>query len=613
MKSYVYKCKYFSRNIFLILVIVVALFLGSMNIKSMVQDLVFAGDDTTADFNSAKDVTLVGNGSQSLPYLISSVDDFKFVIKKVNNAISSYQTAYYKLTTDLNFSNTKTYSLGYVSAYFKGTFDGGNNHIKNINVTCARGNCGLFGYIQGATIKNLKLDSGTVQLKANNSSGSLVGAVKGLACTIDNCGNYGVTIQQLAENTNACASGLIGYVDTNLTVTNCFNHATIKNSVTNVAYAGGIVARVNNSSAIVNVYRCYNIGNITAGTGTTSQSYAGGIIGHSIATNSSADTANKAVVQDCYNRGYICANASYIKSQNGNRNSEGQFVSGSYSLYVKDNVVTTIWDSLGYCGGICGKSDGPAKNCYNIGTISGGTKYFYLDGSVFYARQGYSGAIKAVYPINNFYISRYSNGIQNGGTVTSCFSNMTFRSMSTEDLSQTVQITSGERGDDDIGYAYTAPTQSVKINGINQSLDIIGQVGYSWNSYYKYWERVKINGDSVYYKSFYCRELKLNVSYSNNMIRIWYNYVCGEGDLYSYSKDLINTSYMPVTAWTYKNANQIKELNMGSNWAIDSKLNDGYPHLKSFYWQDNAEDLTSGSDPTTPTPGPTPGPTPEIM
>ena len=533
MKSYVYKCKYFSRNIFLILVIVVALFLGSMNIKSMVQDLVFAGDDTTADFNSAKDVTLVGNGSQSLPYLISSVDDFKFVIKKVNNAISSYQTAYYKLTTDLNFSNTKTYSLGYVSAYFKGTFDGGNNHIKNINVTCARGNCGLFGYIQGATIKNLKLDSGTVQLKANNSSGSLVGAVKGLACTIDNCGNYGVTIQQLTENTAACASGLIGYVDTNLTVTNCFNHATITNRVINQAFAGGIVARVNSSSAVVNISKCYNKGNISAGvTQQTAASYAGGILG-----SCSAGTVE---IEDCYNVGIINSSANVIKND----------------IYEIKSA---------YAGGICGFGNNVSINrCYNNSIIGGGYRNAIITGSykIYEKEMEVSMSANRVKMYDKITVDYdlsipqdlYFDGIKPLFSSETCYTIVKYNIFNASSgISLNVTQVKTHRQ-----ATMTPNVTSTSVISLSNSKSLYS---YDQNNAYSV---TRYNGNY---------NLKISYSYTN------FSFVINSSSIHSIA--INGESCVSIVS-----NDELKNKNLGTNWAIDSSINNGYPHLKIMYWED---------------------------
>lgn len=66
---------------------------------------------------------------------------------------------------------------------FKGTFDGGDNTISDLNVV-GENNVGLFGYADNATIKNVKLEN--VNVKGTDCVGAIAGQVYSTSL-IDNC------------------------------------------------------------------------------------------------------------------------------------------------------------------------------------------------------------------------------------------------------------------------------------------------------------------------------------------------------------------------------------------------------------------------------------------
>lgn len=140
---------------------------------------------------------------------------------RVNNGEKSLCA---KLTTDIQLSENWTPFApgdGYISNAFGGTFDGNNHTIKNLTVTNGDG---LFASVNGATIKNLKVE-GTISGTSANVGG-IVGKTQG-DVTITNCSFTGSVSTSKLGSSNA-AGGIVGRVNAGtLKVENCANHATV--------------------------------------------------------------------------------------------------------------------------------------------------------------------------------------------------------------------------------------------------------------------------------------------------------------------------------------------------------------------------------------------------
>lgn len=105
---------------------------------------------------------------------IKSTDDF--------NNISNNLTAHYVLMDNLDFKDItlSTAITATSSERFKGTFDGNGYTIKNLTFTSAA-NIGLFPYTDGATIKNLTIDTVVADFstgRATANIGALIGGAE---------------------------------------------------------------------------------------------------------------------------------------------------------------------------------------------------------------------------------------------------------------------------------------------------------------------------------------------------------------------------------------------------------------------------------------------------
>lgn len=365
------------------------------------------------------DLGLKSAGTQQNPYIIYKIEDLVRLAKNVNSgdAISSKnikqintlnfqtQTDYYDYQDtsfgDLNEDNTDgnqvltemTTGTGFsvigegATTPFKGIFDGGNNRLENLYIK--RTNItediktALFGYIEGATIRDLSI-AGTIELSKDGAS--LVGGLSGNN-TITNCHNFAsVTGVQIESS----IGGLIGVTmkDSVTTLTKCSNNG----DVTNITSASGVVGFVIIST--LNMNDCYNTGTITSTDSTPAteahvegKSFTAGLVSKD---SSTGGTIN---IRRCYNKGAI----------NGNFNVGGLVSRCSGKLEIESSYNIGKITGTSRMGGILGSNNklwyGTAgnaniQNTYNAGEISGTSN---VGGIIGYQNEGTSNITKAYY------------------------------------------------------------------------------------------------------------------------------------------------------------------------------------------------------------------------
>ena len=200
-----------------------------------------------------------GAGTQDDPYTISSAADWNDFCESFST--KNYADQFVKLTCNIPTADevdagtnavTKMAAETYQGNYFKGTFDGDG---KTITVNLGNGwekyTCGLFRYLDGATIKNLKVD-GTVHAKGWKWRGGFAGVTYG-NCTFENCTSK-VTIDAGDYMNNHSSGGFVGYALGNITFTNCVFWGKLLGS-----YAtnwGGFVGQKDNNDYTVTLNKC---------------------------------------------------------------------------------------------------------------------------------------------------------------------------------------------------------------------------------------------------------------------------------------------------------------------------------------------------------------------
>lgn len=196
--------------------------------------------------------------------------------------------------TTLDLNNEEWTPIGgSMQQPFSGTFDGNGSHISNLNVNVSTNYAGLFGWVNGGTVRNLRV-SGTVK-----SSGIQVGGIAGVlnsSSTVKNC----IFSGEVSGKNNV--GGIAGNNSNNSSITGCHTNGSVTATDESNSFAGGIVG-----SASGSVGDCYSsatvsatgnisggvTGNIASGqtvtrcyaTGTVSgKDYVGGIAGSSKGT-----------------------------------------------------------------------------------------------------------------------------------------------------------------------------------------------------------------------------------------------------------------------------------------------------------------------------------------
>lgn len=283
-------------------------------------------------------------GTEEYPFLISDSTSLALFSRKVCNG-QSMTNYYYQLTCDIDLKGCDTAqwtAIGTADEPFCGTFDGNGYMVSGLYVSSSDDYVGLFGYTEGAIIKNVGV-SGVI------TGGEYVGGVVGyssLSSVVSNCYNTasvsGVNYiggiagcnysSEVADSYNtgdvmASANGVGGVVGSNKissTVVRCYN---TENNLSATSFIGGVVG-VNNASTVSS---SYNTSSIVAENGR-----AGGVAGYNY---------KSAVIENCYNTANITAGGEYTGGVTGYNYSST--VSSSYN-------VGEVAGSGEYVGGVAG-------------------------------------------------------------------------------------------------------------------------------------------------------------------------------------------------------------------------------------------------------------------
>ena len=148
-------------------------------------------------------------------------------------------------------------TIGTLSDPFTGTFDGAYTSFSLSS--------SLFGYVDGATIKNVRVSSASVS--GTGHKGALVNEATG-ASRIYNCG----VLDGSVTSSDAAAGGLVGHIasGSNVRVVNCYNYATISGGTHAAGIVGWNEGTVDGTTTVsgtgVRIANCMMYGDITSGT-----------------------------------------------------------------------------------------------------------------------------------------------------------------------------------------------------------------------------------------------------------------------------------------------------------------------------------------------------------
>lgn len=223
---------------------------------------------------------LHGKGTANDPYLISNVAQLEY-LRDQSNLGNGQITVHAKLVNDIDLAYASASSWIPVSKSnaFAGTFDGNGHCIKNLYSSFYQGGyVGLFGYVNGATIKNLTVE-GVIESSCSNQgmiAGQSVGA------------NFYNCVAKGRINTSGSADyvgGITGWVTRNSpsipVVRSCASYVDIVSTGT---FAGGIIGKSNHS---IIMEACANYGNVTG------KVNVGGLMGYT-------DPQSDSHITNCY-------------------------------------------------------------------------------------------------------------------------------------------------------------------------------------------------------------------------------------------------------------------------------------------------------------------------
>lgn len=329
-----------------------------------------------------------GNGTESDPYLIYSATQ----LYQMNNFLNQPGVVF-KLMTDIdlsdfiaeNFNDEGWTPIGSLSNPFKGKFLGNNHKITSLTINKPNKDyIGLWGYVSGATISDLKLECQNIS--GQGSVGCLVG------------GSFGSTINGISvTNTEIHASssylgGIIGYASST-----SLKNSSYVGKVIGVGYVGGAIGllsdgTISNVKSIANVEGSVQVGgcvgflssNVTLesifhiGDLVNSGYYTGGIVGY---------VSEAATILNCTHRGNI-KGESYVGGIIGYTRNLGNTPRSIKSCTVAGNI-----NGLEEAGGIIGfgygdilpfnvldcSYSGKLQGTYNVGGIAG---FFQGKGSI---------------------------------------------------------------------------------------------------------------------------------------------------------------------------------------------------------------------------------------
>ena len=342
-------------------------------------------------------LALSGAGTESSPYIIASSDDLKSFRDSVNNG-NSFEGCYFRVENDIDLKYGTFSPIGAKSTTpFKGHFDGNGHTINGLlvavsNTSAIASRVGLFGYVSGATIKNITVENGNVSVSAaagtagtrgaNNKSGNPGGAAVGIVAggivgnavssTISNCqykgrvtafggaggaggeggtrtsNGSGMTGGKGGRGSDAFIGGIVGEAD-GTSVSNC----SFVGNMYSYAGAGG------SGGAGYNAVSSGNGGKGGAG-GDSGNARAGGIVGYLYNVNG----VEVGSVTNCYSNAYIEANTGA-----GGYGGSGRSKAGTSSSYYGGQGGAPGIAGTAYVGGIVGESQGKIENCFAVGNI----------------------------------------------------------------------------------------------------------------------------------------------------------------------------------------------------------------------------------------------------
>lgn len=310
-----------------------------------------------------------GSGTTSDPYKIY----YPYQLHQVRNYLGQ-EGVVFKLMNDIdladfisdNFGFQGWEPIGVESQPFKGVLDGNNKKLTGFSINrSTTDNIGLFGYIDGATVKNLTING---PVTGQKYVGAFVGCASGSCMLSGLTHNGAITANSYAGHIVGQCSGAVSSV------------SAIGNVTSAMGIAGGIVGCHNTSEKTISNVRM--TGNVTASN--SSSTCVGGIAGMSYATISNAtcsgDIQGGQYVGGITGRAFAAVSTSTVNGTVKGTSSAG-FTGGivgvaESGVNITDSRINGEVTGTTIVGGISGQSmNGTMVNCYSYCDVTGTSNY----------------------------------------------------------------------------------------------------------------------------------------------------------------------------------------------------------------------------------------------
>ena len=326
--------------------------------------------------------TYDGNGTEESPYLIKTIDDLY--------EIPADSTAYYLLANDLDLGSVKRIPRG----EFKGTLDGNNRVIKNLNIINDAQYTSLFTKLTNATVKNITFENAKITASnhysavlAGTASNSTISNIHIIDSVVDDTKyDYVAAIVGKASKSNIsdCSvkntsvkgnsniGTICGYMDDNSVIT---NSGVIGGNVEGTgSYIGGVVGLLSTSS----ISQSYSTADINS-----TSSAAGGLLGRSVSST----------IHQCYSQNSVegtsrvggligsgqslTISQSFTKSTLNGTSEVGGLIGYGYTLTISQSFSECILNGTNNVAGLIGylyvfgsTPVSTIENCYSASDIT---------------------------------------------------------------------------------------------------------------------------------------------------------------------------------------------------------------------------------------------------
>ena len=301
---------------------------------------------------------------------------------------AAMMTKIYKLGADIDCTGGCT-QIGSNINPFKGTFNGRNFNINNLDLTGTGDYQGLFRYVQNnttaiATIKDLTVNYDSFDILTGGHRGGLVGYSTGTATYKNIIKNITVNFSSpITLNISSHFGGVVGYAS-DTTMEDLTVNWNLNFSASQMSIAGGIVGFAFESTLTNAVFQGTGSFTITGGWG--SDPTLGGIVGFASTNVSLTNVHNKiplAIIGDELG-GVVGVATNNIDITQSSNTAALSVTNGSYaggiagrldgnnsSSISKSFNTGAVSGTYNYIAGIVGTTDADITKSYNTGNVSG--------------------------------------------------------------------------------------------------------------------------------------------------------------------------------------------------------------------------------------------------